>query len=285
MSQSKRQFEILACSISGVEAVQAQSRHRFSRHMHDQFGVGVILQGAQKSLSGRGVVEAVAGDAITVNPGEVHDGAPIGDDGRAWKMLYFEPALVSSMVDEIGEGRAGQAEFADPVVRNTALATCVLRLFSCITAPEMSLEAMAPEELMLMLFATTIHQRTPLPSGLAMPSAMQAITHARSLMDDDPAAAITLSDLAEDSGLSRFQLIRAFNKATGMTPHAYLLQRRLHHARRLIASGMPLVNAAINSGFADQSHMTRLFVRNFGLSPGVYAGKSVRPPARPAPLI
>ena len=40
-----------------------------------------------------------------------------------------------------------------------------------------------------------------------------------------------------------------------MTPHAYLLQRRLHQARRLIAGGMPLAEAAAHSGFADQSHM------------------------------
>lgn len=49
--------------------------------MHDQFGIGLVERGAQKSLSGRGMVEAEAGHVITVNPGEVHDGIPLGEGG------------------------------------------------------------------------------------------------------------------------------------------------------------------------------------------------------------
>lgn len=71
--------------------------------------------------------------------------------------------------------------------------------------------------------------------------------------------------------MSRFQLLRGFAGATGLTPHAYLVQRRIHLARRLIATGIPLAEAAIASGFADQSHMTRIFTRNHGISPGAYA--------------
>ncbi|WP_353619630.1 AraC family transcriptional regulator [Rhizobium sp. ICMP 5592] len=98
-----------------------------------------------------------------------------------------------------------------------------------------------------------------------------AIRRARDLIEEDPSAPLTLAELADACGLSHFQFLRAFTRATGLTPHAYLLQRRIHEARRLIASGTPLAEAAFASGFADQSHMTRLFVRNFGISPGAYA--------------
>jgi len=77
------QFRIKRCAIGGVEAVEADTAHSFGRHMHDQFGIGVIIRGAQKSASGRGPVEAGPGDVITVNPREVHDGHPIGDAGRS----------------------------------------------------------------------------------------------------------------------------------------------------------------------------------------------------------
>ena len=63
---------ITPCGLAGVTAVQADSHHIFPRHFHDQFGIGTVERGAQKSLSGRGIVEAIAGDTITVNPGEVH---------------------------------------------------------------------------------------------------------------------------------------------------------------------------------------------------------------------
>jgi AraC-like DNA-binding protein len=50
-----------------------------------------------------------------------------------------------------------------------------------------------------------------------------------------------------------------------------MMQRRVAMARRLIARGLPLAEAAAACGFADQSHMTRLFVREYGVSPRMVA--------------
>jgi AraC-like DNA-binding protein len=97
-----------------------------------------------------------------------------------------------------------------------------------------------------------------------------AIARARDMIDDAPAAAHSLADLAQASGLTRFQLVRQFSRATGLTPHAYLIQRRIDAARALLARGSALAEAAAASGFADQSHMTRLFIRTYGITPGAY---------------
>jgi AraC-like DNA-binding protein len=66
-------------------------------------------------------------------------------------------------------------------------------------------------------------------------------------------------------------LIRAFARDTGLTPHAYIPQRRLALARRLIRQGRELAQVAAAAGFADQSHLTRRFVRQFGVTPRGYA--------------
>lgn len=99
--QGKR-VSLLRSRRPGIEAVAADTTLAFGRHTHEQFGVGLMLRGAQKSASGRGVVEAGAGDIVTVNPAEVHDGAPIGDAGRAWRMLYLAPAIVAELAGDIG---------------------------------------------------------------------------------------------------------------------------------------------------------------------------------------
>ncbi len=112
---AKGRFTIFPSRIGGVEAVEAATGHVFARHTHEQFGIGLIHQGAQKSLSGRGVVEAGAGDMITVNPGEVHDGMPIGDAGRSWRMLYFDPAVIADAMEDISQGKTRTAEFTAPV--------------------------------------------------------------------------------------------------------------------------------------------------------------------------
>ncbi|WP_368904433.1 AraC family transcriptional regulator [Taklimakanibacter lacteus] len=252
--------------MAGVSAVAAETRHVFPRHTHDQFGIGVIHQGAQKSLSGRGMVEAGPGDAITVNPGEVHDGAPIGDLGRSWRILYFDPEVISAAIDDMSEGKTGSFEFANPVMGDKRIAGRCRALFDAMTKGDEATTSVQREELMLILLATL--RPKAIDTSRAVPDAILA---AKSMIDDDPARPVTLAELARAAGLSKFQLLRGFFRNTGFTPHAYLMQRRIDRARRLITGQLTLAEAALASGFADQSHMTRIFVRKYGLSPGLYA--------------
>ena len=260
---------MLRCGITGVQAVEAETRHAFSRHTHEQFGIGVIYRGAHRSLSGRGIVEVGAGDAITVNPGEVHDGAPIGDAGRSWRMLYFDPPLIADAVCDISGGRTRDYEFSRPVIGDAMVAGCFHELFSNVTTDDGRNAAIRWEEAFLRLLASVMRERSGGVGGRQ--PVPDAISVARTRIDDDPAAPVTLADLARESGLSRFQVLRGFVRATGLTPHAYLVQRRIDLARRLIARGVPLAEAAAVGGFADQSHMTRIFVRKYGVSPRAYA--------------
>lgn len=255
-------FTALRCQVKGVEAVEAETARTFDRHIHEQFGIGLIARGAQRSASGRGPVEAVAGDVITVNPGEVHDGAPVGDGGRAWRMLYLAPAVIDRAAADISDGRRGGAsvEFTHPALRDARLASGFQALFTAATSGQPLDALLLP--LLAGLLAIRPRSAAPLAAGIAV---------ARQRMDDDPAAVLTLEVLARDAGLGRYQFLRGFARATGLTPHAYLLQRRVNLARRLVADGVPLAEAAVASGFSDQSHMTRLFVRTFGMGPGAYA--------------
>lgn len=270
-------MSLLPCALAGVEAVAADTARRFGRHTHDQFGIGLLYRGAQASASGRGAVEAVAGDVITVNPGEVHDGSPLGTDGRAWCMLYLEPAVMSAAIADLSEGAADIGEFPAPVLNDAATAAAFRALYAAATATMVAAAddicGLARQSGLLRLLAVALRE----PGAPAVrPAAPPPIATARARLDDDPAASVTLDELAALTGLSRFQVVRGFVRATGLPPHAYLMQRRLALARRLITGGMPLAEAAAASGFADQSHMTRLFTRAYGLPPGAYAAAARR---------
>lgn len=265
MTQGK--FKITRCGMQGVEAVSADTSHTFGRHTHDQFGIGVIVRGAQKSFSGRGIVEAETGDVITVNPGEVHDGLPLGESGRAWRMLYFDPATLTDPIYALTNGRSDSAELSHPVMRDPASAASFLSLFRVMTDPHGGYSEIEGRENLLVVLARLIDHS----DEKRRPGASKAIGRARERIDDDPSAPLTLGELAAIGGVSQFQLIRGFSKVTGFTPHAYLVQRRLQRARKMIALGATLSYAAQAAGFADQSHMTRLFVRTYGMSPGIYA--------------
>ena len=256
-------FRLLRCIMPGVHGVEAQSAHSFPRHTHDQFGIGLIRTGAQKSMSGRGIVEAGPGMMITVNPGEVHDGMPIGEAGRRWSMLYFDPAILVGLVDDISASN-GDFEFHQPVLNRPDMGRRFEQLFQHMVA-EHTGNRLAAEEAALLLLDLMV------PAQRGEPAATPGIKRALAMIDDAPAEEISLADLAALTGASRFQTVRAFARATGLTPHAYLVQRRVSLARRLIAQGMPLAEAAAGSGFFDQSHMNRHFARILGITPGAYA--------------
>ena len=81
---------------------------------------------------------------------------------------------------------------------------------------------------------------------------------------DDPG----LAELASLCGLSRGYFIRAFKQTTGLPPHQWLLMQRASRARTLlVSSNTPIGAIALECGFADQSHLTRVFTRVFGIAP------------------
>src|SRR3546814_9594962 len=77
--------------------------------------------------------------------------------------------------------------------------------------------------------------------------------------------------MAAQAGFSRFQTLRAFADLTGLTPHAYTVQKRLDLARLWIRRETPLAEAAIEAGFGAQSHMHRALVARYGYTPSQYA--------------
>lgn len=251
-----------------IEARKLVSDRAFPRHSHDQLGVGVMVSGAHRSWSGVGHVEAHAGDIIMVNPGEMHDGMPLGGSPREWRMLYFDPAAVTRLVKEEG---MTSIEVVRPAVSDRLLATRFTELFASVTdAPA---DPLLLEENLLRLIMRILRRH-----GLRAPPGGEPsvpVSKALARLHSDAASPIRLTELAELAGISRFQLLRAFVREVGATPHAYLVQRRVDIARRFLAAGRPIVEAALDAGFADQSHLTRAFVRQFGVTPGRYVAALV----------
>lgn len=231
-----------------------------------------MRSGAHRSCSGRGQVEAVAGDTITVNPGEVHDGAPV-DGRRSWGMLYFEANVIQSAAEDVSGPLNVAFEYSRPVIAEPSVSGFFWQLLRAETDP--ATPTVRREELLLALTARAIRHDAHIV--FETPTSVRL---ARQRLDDDPASPVTLAELASLCGISRFHLIRSFAHAVGLTPHAYLVQRRTALARRLIDTGLTLADAAAAAAFSDQSHMTRAFARYYGFSPGAYAAAAVARPVR-----
>jgi AraC-like DNA-binding protein len=260
-------------ALRGIDAMSATTSRTYPRHTHDQYGVGVIDRGGHASLSGRGQVQAGAGNLIFVNPGEVHDGRALGGCPRSWRMLYLEPAAMVAARDDVLEGATEAPAFAAPVFADERLRRAFDTTFDSATGHGDNHHEMVVETATLRLVALLAANLSS--KGRKSSRSTISIRRTRDRIDADPAAPLTLANLAAETGTSRYQLLRAFAREFGMTPHAYIVQQRLALARRLIRGGSTLVDAASESGFADQSHLTRAFARQFGVTPARYGLRAV----------
>ncbi len=85
----------------------------------------------------------------------------------------------------------------------------------------------------------------------------------------DPGADITLAMLAQEAGLTPSGFIRAFRRATGLTPHRFILEERVRIAQELLAdTALPIAEVALAAGFSSQSHLGATFRTLAGESPG-----------------
>lgn len=264
--------EVFQSPLPGIHVVATDSTRRFARHWHGSFGLGLIDAGGQRSTSGRGVVEAFAGQLITHNPGEVHDGGPIGNGPRRWRMLEVEPA---SMARLLGLATADAVEWSAPVVADAGLGRVLCQTLNGLQARACDVGTPATEdpaaglrfeETVVWVLSGLTRLRSDRTSNRHMDPLRPVLARLRAGGEAPP----TLDELAALAGCSRWELVRRFSQCHGLPPLAWLQQLRLDQARAQIAQGQALAEAALSCGFSDQSHFTRQFQRKFGHTPGAW---------------
>lgn len=102
------------------------------------------------------------------------------------------------------------------------------------------------------------------------PHDSRALRLACDYLGDHPTRNVTLDELAAAAGIGKFRLIRLFRDRIGLPPHALHLAHRIHAARRLLEQGTSIAHTAAATGFTDQSHLHRHFLRSLGLTPAAY---------------
>ena len=109
----------------------------------------------------------------------------------------------------------------------------------------------------------------PREEPLGLPSRL--VKRIQDYVDTHLESALNIEELAATLGISMSHFSRSFRKAVGLTPHNYVMQRRLHRAQDLLLhSELPIVDIALQTGFSDQSHFSRRFHQLVGLPPRLF---------------
>lgn len=247
--------------------------HAFPRHTHETYAIGVIEGGVQATLY-RGTTHiATAGDICLINPGEVHTGFSPHESGWTYRVFYPDVAVLQQAAEAVSLKRGRAPRFPSPVIRDHTLSRRLLRFLKTLERPALSLER---ESLLLTALSQMVASHAAVADNTARysPREEQAVGAARDYLEACFTENVTLSTLARIAGISEFHLLRLFRDRMGLPPHAYLIQRRIDHARKLLARRVPIVQVALDTGFSDQSHFTRHFKRILGVTPGEFCRKS-----------
>ncbi len=217
--------------LPGVELLTADFKHHsYVPHWHDAFTVALVAAGCERVQLAGTERHVAPGDVFLLNPGEIHDGEAF-DANIGWDFRVFY--LAAEVLEEAAEDLRGAGDrkgiFEESIITDRSSSNG--RELKAMIAP-LSLE------------------RT------------------REYLQAKWAKAVSLDELAEVAGLSRFHLLREFRKRYGLPPHAYQLQLRILRAKEMLFLGMPPGDVALKVGFYDQAHFTHALKRYVGVSPG-----------------
>jgi AraC-like DNA-binding protein len=247
--------------------------HAYHRHSHETYSFGVTEAGAQSFRCRGGEHTSAAGMVMAFNPDDPHDGHATDREGFTYRMVHVHPDAVEEVLMESIGGRRRLPLFAEPIIRDEGVARSLRRLHAALldgTPLELD-ERLGFAVRALARSASTAATRVQAAAGLPSPAAVQVAGRVRALLDEAFAEDLGAAELAAVAGCSRYVVYRAFEAVHGLAPSEYQRQRRLRTARDLLATGHRAAEVAAAVGFADQAHLTRWFVRSFGVTPGAYA--------------
>ena len=257
-----------ASRLGGIDCLSATFRtHVYPPHIHDTYVIGTIETG-HDAVSARGMKGfAGPGDLVFVMPQDVHDGAPADRRGYSYRMSYPAEDIMRTVAEAITRKPVPSAPlFRSPVVHDPEGAM----LFAAAhKALEDGMDGLAGEELLLRAYGRALVLHAALSAAAVGPET-GPIRRVRDLLEARYADEVTLAQLAAEAGCSTHHLIRAFRRATGITPHAYLVDVRVRRAQDLLKAGAAPAKVAADVGFADQAHLTRAFKARIGVPPAAY---------------
>ena len=236
-------------------------------HAHESFSIGAVTAGQSTYLNGDLRCDIHAGTVVLMNPGAVHACNPLDDQPWAYHMLYVDAPWLAALQGRMGIGDGRQLVPLVPLLStDRALFDGVVDLYACLVDERCA--TAEKERMALAFFSQMLGTLAALDQGIAAGS--EPLRRVAAFIRAQCTEALTLEQMSEVAGLSPSYLIRAFKQRYGMTPHAWLNDARLQHARRQLRDGVAIADAAQAAGFADQAHLQRLFKRSLAATPGHY---------------
>jgi AraC-like DNA-binding protein len=232
-------------------------KQEFKKHFHDNYSIGLILDGVYKLQLNNNNIIAMIGEIKIINPYDLH----IADGNLAWQYLNFMPneEIIKSIAQDMCDNNINCEIKFDNYIKDTNATQYFINLFKSLDS---NLEY---EENFIILISYLLKNYAFRNLSIKqIPKYIQkSIEYIHMYYLDN----ISLDILSTLSNLSKYHFIKVFKLKTGLTPHQYILTLRIEYGLKLIKKRIPLSIVALTCGFSDQSHFIRTFRKHYGLTP------------------
>nr|WP_319491104.1 AraC family transcriptional regulator [uncultured Desulfobacter sp.] len=252
----------------GLEVLSCKGDQHFRPHLHDGYVLWLNSESSEHYDLKGGSHTLETGSISIIEPGIIHANRPSNKKKRHLRSFYLSEKFLSCLSQKLcGEFR-DDLGFSTVVLKNSNLWKKFLLLH------EKHLYEHSPLELesdTVLVFADLLHAfQNEKFLDRQTDTSEERVDRTIDYFHANIKKNITLNELSSINNCTTYHLIRLFRQKKGLSPHAYLVQLRLEHARKRLLSGQSIVDAALESGFSDQSHLSRRFKERYGLTPGQY---------------
>ncbi len=256
--------------LDNLELMHASNiTHDYPRHVHEEYCLVIMLQGAETHVCRGKSYQAFPGDLMLLNADEAHSSKSVGTE---YRIIHIHPKALNRIGFEVVGRKLETPYFSNPVIQDPKMFRLLLNLHLKLeqNASPLEQESEFISTVGLLLARHNRIHSTFQPLGKE-PHRLKLV---QDYLKSHYAENVSLSQLASIANLSPFHLLRVFRNQTGVPPHEYQTQVRIAHARKLIRNGHSISQAALETGFFDQSHLSRNFKRIVGIPPGRYLSQS-----------
>jgi AraC-like DNA-binding protein len=250
-----------------ARAVHDGSHVCYAKHTHETFSIGVITHGACTYINERLREPIGVGSVVVINPGDVHACNPLGREPWSYRMLYVDVPWLAGLQHELGVSKS-----VDFRMFSTALTACddlyrgLNQLHTVLTTG--AADPLRKQCALLTFFAELQRRLNPVPESSGEHN--YKLARAAEYIRENCTRALKLDEICAAAELSASYLIRAFKRCYGMTPHMYLINRRIDYCRTQLRRERTIAEVAIEAGFSDQAHLQRVFRQFMAATPGQY---------------
>jgi AraC-like DNA-binding protein len=243
----------------------AVTKYHYPRHLHPEYSIVMMLQGVEATTCRGTTSKAYPGDLLLINAEEVHSSTSIKTS--YWAIKINQKTLSRVWSQLIGRNR-NEPYFPELIVNDPTVFRLLLNLYLKLEQNISSLER--ESEFFSTIGLLLARQNKNHATFKSVRKEHRHITLVRDYLKSHYSENVTLAELSSITNLSSFYLLRVFHSEVGVPPHEYQTQVRVAQARKLLRKGMSISQAALATGFFDQSHLSRNFKRIVGVTPGQY---------------